>query len=118
MTTAVGWSMRAPSATGQKEYQLLMFKNLVLIGWGSTTGTMQYKLHAFASDREAQAFAVAQTEAKERKGYQMHRMPTQSDRAESMWDETLPRYFGHRGSSVSLDKTFKILFLEGAPLAS
>lgn len=116
--SAVAWRLYSPSASGGKHYYVLLFGTYVLIGWGSVTGTPQYKMHRFNSAAAAHAFAVEQTSIKERKGYELDKEPMASTASASQWLDWLEPYSMHRGSSTSLDRIFRMIFSGGIPLAS
>lgn len=116
--SAVAWRLYAPSASGGKHYYVLLFGTYVLIGWGSVSGTPQYKMHTFNSATAANAFAVEQTSVKEKKGYQLDKEPMASDAPASQWLDWLMPYRSHRGSSTALDRIFRMIFSGGTPLAS
>jgi predicted DNA-binding WGR domain protein len=115
--TVIGWSLRAPSASGGKEYRIMMAEEYVLIGWGSVNGTKQYKVQRFASKTAAQAFAVEQTSAKEQGNYTLHDSPKHLTTTEAK-RELLDTLLSHRGGSSALDSSYSTLMSRGALLAA
>ena len=116
--SAVAWSLRAPSATGGKDYRILVFDCYLVIGWGSRIGTMQYKVNKVSSPEFARELAIVQTSRKEKAGYVLTLGPTRSNRPASEWAAELPKHLDLRGMNGWLDHAFKILLIEGTPLAS
>lgn len=71
-TTAFAWRLQAYSASnGGKDYTILMVDRLVAVGFGPMHAEPQWRIHTFPSPAHAKSFALTQTAAKEKKGYDM-----------------------------------------------
>ena len=100
---AVGWRLYSPSTSGGKLYDIMVVGTYVI-------GRMQYKVEQHHSANNAKAWAVEQTEAKERKGYQLTVQPRQSEQPAEHWEDWVKSWAGFRGASSTLDANFRILF--------
>ena len=114
--TASAWRLFCPSVSGGKVYDILLVDCYVLVGWGPMSGTKQYKVERFPLTSDARAWAVAQTEAKEKKGYQLDGTVHQSLENDQFYLDQVSRRFGHRGSSAALDLLFHDIYKVGIRL--
>lgn len=114
--SATAWRLHSPSASGGKVYDILLVDRYVLVGYGSMSGTMQYKVSRFVHPEEARAFAVVQTEGKERRGYKLDGTVHVAPRPPRDYIDVLAARGGHRGASTAFDLWFFEAYGQGSKL--
>ena len=113
---AIGWVLEASYATGGKEYRVMVYDKYVVVGWGSRTGSMQYKVHQEAHAAAAQEYALVLTTSKEKGGYVLTNGPKRAVSPYASWVVAIPKHYPQRGGSPFFDSAFGILMQEGVPL--
>lgn len=105
--TAVAWKLvNGSSASGGKDYRILVAHNVVVVGWGSINApTRQFKTMDFPSPEKATAWAILCTQTKESGGYSLTRQPRTFDLDPVRWG-SLVALVGHRGASTFLTNLF------------
>ena len=107
----VAWSLRAASATGSKDYRIMIIDKAIVVSWGSTAGTLQHKGYIFPTTQAAFAWAASQTEIKEKKGYALLQEPRVA--TFNITDEWIAKIKNLRGATSELDSLFKRIMAAG-----
>jgi len=92
LPSAAAWGLRCATASGGKEYQILLFDAYTVFGWGKILGKKQYKIEHHGNAWTANYQAILRTRTKERDGYYLYPEPKLSNLSPEYWTDLLSNH--------------------------